>query len=503
MRDMNLATVVGIASALPSRGFERRGHDPPDGEAMSTQDERRRASSAGARLRRIVATAAATLALVGGLVVPGVPRAEAVDEYGFPTWAEVEAARSNAAAKDRQIDEIRGLIGRLQTELTNARALADQRAAEAVEAQRRYDEAVAVAERLQQQADEASARATDSERAAGQLAAQLARSGGTGDMSAELFANPGSADSWLYRLDVMDRVAGTADTLYQQAQRDANTAQALQDQASVAREALLELKQAADAAYEAAVAASAAAEAAVQREQEHRVELEAQLAVLVENRRATEADYQAGQRHRAWLAEQERLRREREAREREEARQRALAEQRAREAAAAAAAAQQNQGGGGGSSGGGGGGGGSVPVAPPASSGWQTPHYGRFTSGYGWRWDPVGSLGYKLHGGIDIAAGCGTPIYAAAAGTVTLRSRDIYGANMLYISHGGGVQTEYYHMIRPASVAPGQRVAAGQVVGYEGRTGHATGCHLHFQIRQGGSLVNPEAFLNARGVGLR
>ncbi|WAC66775.1 M23 family metallopeptidase [Agrococcus sp. SL85] len=313
-------------------------------------------------------------------------------------------------------------------------------------------------------------------------------------MSAELFANPGSADTWLYRLDVMDRAAGTADSLYQQAQQDANTAQSLQAQAEVAREALLGLKEAADAAYQAAVEASAAAEAAVVREQEHRVELNAQLAVLVENRQATEDDYQAGQRHRAWLAEQERLRREREAREREAARQRAI-----EEARRAAEEAAQNAG----NNGGGGGGGGSVPVQPPSSSGWQTPHYGRFTSGYGWRWDPVGSLGYKLHGGIDIAAGCGTPIYAAAAGTVTLRARDVYGANMLYISHGGGVQTEYYHMIRPASVAPGQRVAAGQVVGYEGATGHATGCHLHFQIRVGGSLVNPESFLGGRGVGLR
>jgi murein DD-endopeptidase MepM/ murein hydrolase activator NlpD len=144
-----------------------------------------------------------------------------------------------------------------------------------------------------------------------------------------------------------------------------------------------------------------------------------------------------------------------------------------------------------------------VPVAPPSNSGWQTPHYGRFTSGWGWRNDPVGILGQKLHAGIDIAAGCFTPIYAASAGTVTLRGRDVYGANILYISHGGGVQTEYAHMAYPATVGPGQRVSAGQVVGYEGNTGHSTGCHLHFQVRVDGTLVNPEPFLNARGVYLR
>lgn len=452
--------------------------------------------ASGARARAVcrgLATGLAVVALVAALFVPGAPSARAEDQYGYPTWAEVEAARGNVAAKDQQIQQIRGLIASLESAAVEAQAVSDQRAAEAVETQRRYDEAVAVAERLQDQADEAAARATESERAAGQLAAQLARSGGTGDMSAELFANPGSADTWLYRLDVMDRVAGTADTLYQQAQQDANTAQSLQDQAAVARDALGALKAAADEAYLVAQQAAAAAQAAVVEEQEHKVELEAQLTVLVENRRATEADYQAGQRYRAELARQEAERRAREAREREAARQRAI-----EEARRAAEEAAQNAG-----NNGGGGGGGSVPVQPPSSSGWQTPHYGRFTSGYGWRWDPVGSLGYKLHGGIDIAAGCGTPIYAAAAGTVTLRSRDVYGANMLYISHGGGVQTEYYHMVRPASVAPGQRVAAGQVVGYEGATGHATGCHLHFQIRVGGSLVNPESFLGARGVGLR
>lgn len=462
------------------------------------------------RVRNALAACTAVTGMVLVMVVPTAPAAVAADDWGFPTWSEVEAARGNEASKNQQIQQIQGLIAQLETDLQSAQALSDQRAAEAIEAQTRYDDAVAVADRLQEQADEASTRATDSERAAGQLAAQLARSGGTGDMSAELFANPGSADTWLYRLDVMDRVAGTADSLYEQAQQDANTAQALQDQAAVAREALLGLKQEADAAYQVALEAAAAAQVAVEREQNHRAELEAQLAVLVENRAATEADYQAGQRWQAHLAEQERLRLERERREAEEARQRWLAEQR-RLAAAAAAAAAANQGGGGSSSGGGGGGGGgsssggggSVPVAPPASSGWQTPHYGRFSSGYGWRNDPLGILGRKLHAGVDIVAGCGSPLYAPADGTVSLRGRDIYGANILHISHGGGVQSEFAHLIAPAVVYPGQRVSRGQVVGYEGATGHATGCHLHFQIRVNGSLVNPESFLNARGVALR
>lgn len=448
------------------------------------------ARSRWSSLRFGMAATVAVGAMLATLIVPGVPQADAVDEYGFPTWAEVEAARGSVSAKNQQISEIRALIAQLETDAVDAQALSDQRAAEAIEAQRVYDEAVAVAERLQGQADEATVSAEQSQLAAGQLAAQLARSGGTGDMSAELFANPGSADTWLHRLDMTDRAAGTADTLYEQAQQDANAAQALQDQAAVARDELQALKVTADEAYAVAQASAIAAQAAVEAQQERRVELEAQLEVLVEDRAATEDDYQAGQRHRAWLAEQERLRLEREAREREEARQRALEEQRR-----LAEQAAQN--------GGGSGGGSSVPPTGPSSSGWVTPHYGRFTSAYGWRNDPLGPLGRKLHAGVDIAAGCGTPIYAVADGTVALHSRDTYGANMLYSDHGGGVQSEYFHMIRPANVYPGQRVSAGQVVAYEGSTGYSTGCHLHFQLRVGGTLTNPESFLNSRGVSLR
>lgn len=471
----------------------------PDRPARATRTPSRRH-----RLRLGIAASVAVGALLATLVTPGVQQAEAADDWGFPTWAEVESSRGNVTAKNQQIEEIRGLIAQLESAAIAAQAESDRRAAEAIEAQRVYDEAAAVADRLQEQADEATARADESQLAAGQLAAQLARSGGTGDMSAELFANPGSADTWLYRLDMIDRVAGTADALYEQAQQDANTAQSLQDQAAVARDALRELKEAAEAALALAQEAAIAAQQAVDDQQVHKAELEAQLSVLIENRAATEYDYQAGQRWYDHLAKLERERLAREAAEREAARQAAIAEQQ-RLAAAAAEAARNNPspGNGGGSSGGGSGGGSTVPVTPNPSSGWVTPHYGRFTSGYGWRNDPVGTLGRKLHAGIDIAAGCGTPIYAVAAGTVSLRSYDIYGANMLYINHGGGVQSEYFHMIRPAHVYPGQRVSAGQVVAYEGSTGHSTGCHLHFQIRVGGSLVNPESFLGARGVGLR
>src|SRR5690606_5788108 len=111
------------------------------------------AAGARGRLRRlrVAIAASAALALVVGLtVLPGTPSADAVDQWGYPTWSEVEAARGNVAAKDQQIQQIRGLIAQLESAAVNAQAEADQRAAEAIEAQRVYDEAVAVAQRLQE-----------------------------------------------------------------------------------------------------------------------------------------------------------------------------------------------------------------------------------------------------------------------------------------------------------------------------------------------------------------
>lgn len=111
-----------------------------DGRALGARSRSRWSS-----LRFGMAATVAVGAMVATLIAPGVPRADAVDEYGFPTWAEVEAARGNVSAKNQQISEIRALISQLETDAVNAQALSDQRAAEAIEAQRVYDEAVAVA----------------------------------------------------------------------------------------------------------------------------------------------------------------------------------------------------------------------------------------------------------------------------------------------------------------------------------------------------------------------
>jgi murein DD-endopeptidase MepM/ murein hydrolase activator NlpD len=122
----------------------------------------------------------------------------------------------------------------------------------------------------------------------------------------------------------------------------------------------------------------------------------------------------------------------------------------------------------------------------PSSAGLIWPVSGPITSGFGWRWG-------SMHEGIDIGAACGTPIHAAASGTVIFAGwMDGYG-NMTLIDHGGGLATGYGH--QSAIYVGGGSVSQGQVIGAVGSTGHSTGCHLHFEVRVNGTPVDPLGYL--------
>lgn len=99
------------------------------------------------------------------------------------------------------------------------------------------------------------------------------------------------------------------------------------------------------------------------------------------------------------------------------------------------------------------------------------------------------------HKGIDIGANRGTPIKAAASGTVTKSSYGYNGGygNFIIISHGNGVQTYYGHC-STLNVKVGQTVSQGQVIAAVGSTGRSTGNHLHFEIRVNGVAQNPEKY---------
>ena len=160
-----------------------------------------------------------------------------------------------------------------------------------------------------------------------------------------------------------------------------------------------------------------------------------------------------------------------------------------RQEAAAAAAARPSGGGSSGGSSGGGNSGGSVMGS--GSFVWPATSY-LVTSEYGYRIHPLQGV-QKFHSGVDIGAGAGTPIYAAAAGTVaTATYNDSYG-NYVLINHGGGNATLYAHMSSMA-VSSGAYVTQGQVIGYVGSTGWSTGPHLHYEVRLNGSTFNPLSY---------
>lgn len=115
----------------------------------------------------------------------------------------------------------------------------------------------------------------------------------------------------------------------------------------------------------------------------------------------------------------------------------------------------------------------------------------RVSSGFGPRSHPV--LGFtRMHAGTDFAAPAGTPIFAAADGTVqSARTEGGYG-RMVRLRHAGGVETRYAHMSSFArGIAPGRRVRQGDVIGRVGSTGLSTGPHLHYEVAMGGKAVNP------------
>jgi murein DD-endopeptidase MepM/ murein hydrolase activator NlpD len=101
------------------------------------------------------------------------------------------------------------------------------------------------------------------------------------------------------------------------------------------------------------------------------------------------------------------------------------------------------------------------------------------------------------HTGIDIAGPIGTPIYAAKSGVIVEASCGWnygYGCHV-YMDNGGSFSTMYAHMAGQPVVGVGQSVAQGQLIGYRGNTGRSTGPHTHFEIRVGGHVVNPMAYL--------
>ena len=127
------------------------------------------------------------------------------------------------------------------------------------------------------------------------------------------------------------------------------------------------------------------------------------------------------------------------------------------------------------------------PTGQASAAGFVWPVHGVLTSPFGWRWG-------RMHEGIDLAVPTGTPVVAAAAGTVIVAGWLGGYGNLVVVDHGNGFSTAYGHNTSVA-VGFGQSVAQGQLVAYSGNTGHSTGPHVHFEVRINGSPVDPLGYL--------
>ncbi|MDQ3366072.1 MAG: M23 family metallopeptidase [Myxococcota bacterium] len=121
---------------------------------------------------------------------------------------------------------------------------------------------------------------------------------------------------------------------------------------------------------------------------------------------------------------------------------------------------------------------------------------GRITSGFG-EWRTFNDGHRSQHLGLDVAAREGAKIVAINAGTVTLVRDCFLAGNVVVVAHGGGIASAYYHLSKP-TVAEGDVLKAGAVVGLAGQTGRATGPHLHLSVRVPGGSVDPAAFFKLR-----
>ncbi len=374
----------------------------------------------------------------------------------YPTWSEVQAAKSNTKAKNAEVQKVKDAVAGLQTKVNAARKVAGEKQAVYNIARAKFDEATVLANALQEQADQKQHEADVALRAAQTIVSAMSRNTSSDLTMTIMFESSGeNADEVLSKIGSLSRVGDQAAGIYSRAVQAANTAQALQEQAEQARIERERLAQEAEAALSEARAAQATVESALKEQQNKQFEFEQQLAYLQSTEKETVAAYQRG------VEERNRL---------------------------AALAAQ----------------GGGLPGGWISNAGWANPVSGRLGSGYGPRAVicSAGGCSSNYHRGLDFAAACGTPIYATSAGRVITASWVGTYGNFVKIDHGGGVHSGYAHIRTGGTlVSPGQFVDTGDLIAYVGTTGASTGCHLHFEIYD--SLTNridPLPFLRARGV---
>ncbi|MDI6023884.1 peptidoglycan DD-metalloendopeptidase family protein [Leucobacter sp. UT-8R-CII-1-4] len=408
-------------------------------------------SSSPAKRAKNWSTVLAATALVALVSMPLTTATEAAAvDASLPTWQDVQNAKDNQAATAGKIKEIEALLVQVNQEVENtkkeleaaisASAIAEE---ELLKANTRLDELNVKLAESTEEADSASQEAAA-------LVGLMYRSGGI-DRSTEMFleSDAETSDELLERLASMSKATERNSKIAEDATRAKNDAQSLGDQADVVSQERERLREDAEARKNTASTLAAAAMEKQQTQEAQRDTLDAQLAALKDTTATTVAGYE------------ERLAQEAEDRRKE----------------------QENNNNNGGGQGPG-----------PGGQGWGLPIYSYWVS------EEFG--GGRGHGGIDLAAPMWTPIYAAAAGTVTACYEFSNYGNTVDITHPDGSMTRYAHQpYGGITVNCGQWVNQGQRIGNVGSTGWSSGPHLHFETwPTSGYRVNPRGFMADRGV---
>jgi murein DD-endopeptidase MepM/ murein hydrolase activator NlpD len=133
-----------------------------------------------------------------------------------------------------------------------------------------------------------------------------------------------------------------------------------------------------------------------------------------------------------------------------------------------------------------------IPAIPPIN---PTPGTYRFSSGFGYRVDPVYGRSAR-HGGVDFAMPPGNPVYSTGDGVVEKVSFEFFGyGNQVVIDHGFGYKTRYAHL-KSVGVVEGMKVKRGECIGESGNSGRSSGPHLHYEVLYKGAPVNPANYFD-------
>ncbi|VXC47019.1 peptidoglycan DD-metalloendopeptidase family protein [Pseudoclavibacter sp. 8L] len=148
------------------------------------------------------------------------------------------------------------------------------------------------------------------------------------------------------------------------------------------------------------------------------------------------------------------------------------------------------------------------PTTPETPNGVLAGYYGPISSGvvtdeYGMRLHPIFGT-YRMHNGLDLGVNggtCGAPLYAVHSGTITYAGYNGGFGNHVVLDFGNGTEVSYSHIMDGGiNVYVGQTVNAGDVLAYAGTTGSSTGCHLHFELKYWGTLMDPKPWLASAGI---